>query len=425
VNEQNITCPKCGEEIKLTESLAAPLVEVVRAQYEKKLKEQDRAISEREAAVKRSAEEVERKTESLDAQIAERVQVQVKAERRLIAAAEAKKAREVLQDQIDEKTRTMDAQNERIENLQGKLKTAQAAEADLLRKKRELDDAKRELALKIERGIQDGLDEVRSKTIAETQQKIELELKDRDHKISELTSQIGDLKRRAEQGSQQEQGEVLELLLEKKLQARFPLDIIEPVGKGEPGADILQHVRDDNGQTCGKLLWETKRTKNWQDGWLSKLRGDQRAAGADMAVIVSRALPKEVIHFEHVDGIWVSSIACALPIAVALREALIQVALSRRAGEGQETKVQQVYAYLTGPRFRHHVEAIVEKFTDMQSDLETERRVTTRQWAKREEQIRLVLEATAGMYGDLQGIAGKSLEEIDALGAGLLLAEGN
>jgi hypothetical protein len=425
VNEQNITCPKCGEEIKLTESLAAPLVEVVRAQYEKKLKEQDRAISEREAAVKRSAEEVERKTESLDAQIAERVQVQVKAERRSIAAAEAKKAREVLQDQIDEKTRTMDAQNERIENLQGKLKTAQAAEADLLRKKRELDDAKRELALKIERGIQDGLDEVRSKTIAETQQKIELELKDRDHKISELTSQIGDLKRRAEQGSQQEQGEVLELLLEKKLQARFPLDIIEPVGKGEPGADILQHVRDDNGQTCGKLLWETKRTKNWQDGWLSKLRGDQRAAGADMAVIVSRALPKEVIHFEHVDGIWVSSIACALPIAVALREALIQVALSRRAGEGQETKVQQVYAYLTGPRFRHHVEAIVEKFTDMQSDLETERRVTTRQWAKREEQIRLVLEATAGMYGDLQGIAGKSLEEIDALGAGLLLAEGN
>jgi hypothetical protein len=221
VNEQNITCPKCGEEIKLTESLAAPLVEVVRAQYEKKLKEQDKAISEREAAVKRSAEELERKTESLDAQITERVQVQLKVERRSIAAAEAKKAREVLQDQIDEQARTMDAQNERIESLQEKLKTAQAAEADLLRKKRELDDAKRELALKIERGIQDGLDEVRSKTIAETQQTIELELKDRDHKISELTSQIGDLKRRAEQGSQQEQGEVLELMLEQKLRLVF------------------------------------------------------------------------------------------------------------------------------------------------------------------------------------------------------------
>jgi hypothetical protein len=423
MNEQSITCPKCGAEIKLTESLAAPLVETVRAQYEGKLKEQGQALSEREAVVKRRSEELERKTESLDAQITERVQVQLKVERRSIAAAEAKKAREVLQDHIDEQARTVEAQNEHIESLQEKLKAAQAAEADLLRKKRELDDAKRELALKIERGIQDGLDEVRSKTIAETQQTIELELRDRDHKISELTSQIGDLKRRAEQGSQQKQGEVLELMLEQKLRTRFPLDIIETVGRGEPGADILQHVHDDGGQTCGKILWESKRTKNWQDSWLGKLRGDQRAAGADMAVIVSRALPKEVTHFEHVDGIWVCSIACTLPIAVALREALIQLAFARRPSEGQETKVQHVYAYLTGPRFRQHVEAIVDKFTDMQSDLEAERRVITRQWAKRDEQIRLVLEATAGMYGDLQGIAGRGLEEIEALGPGLLLTE--
>ena len=142
-----------------------------------------------------------------------------------------------------------------------------------------------------------------------------------------------------------------------------------------------------------------------------------------MAVIVSRALPKEVTHVEQVDGVWVSSIACAVPIAVALREALMQTAFARRASEGQETKVQQVYVCLTGPRFRQRVEAIVEKFTDMQGDLETERRVTTKQWAKREEQIRLVLEATAGMYGDLQGIAGRSLEEIEALEPWLLLTE--
>jgi hypothetical protein len=425
VNEQNITCPKCGVQIKLTESLAAPLVEAVRVQYEKKLKEQDKAIGEREAAVRRDAEELERKAESLDAQITERVQVQLKVERRSIAAAEAKKAREVLQDQMGEQARTMDEQNERIESLQEKLKTAQAAEADLLKKKRELDDAKRELVLKIERGIQDGLDEVRKTAALEAEQKLELRLKDRDHKIAELTNQIGDLKRKADQGSQQEQGEVLELLLEQKLRARFPLDIIDPVEKGESGADILQHVRDDSGQVCGTILWESKRTKNWQDSWLVKLRTDQRAAEADLAVIVSRALPKEVTHFEHVDDIWVSSIACALPVAVALREALIQVAFARRSGEGQETKMQKVYAYLTGPRFRQHVEAIVEKFTDMQEDLEKERKVITKQWSKREEQIRLVLEATTGMYGDLQGIAGKSLEEIDALGAGLLLAEGN
>lgn len=420
MNEVRLNCPKCGEEIKLTESLAAPLLAAVRADYEKRLHLQSKEIAGRELTITRRAEELERKTQSLDSQIAEQVQSQLKAERRSIAAAEAKKARQLVQDEMIEQTRTMEQQNERIENLQEKLKTAQAAEANLLRKQRELDDAKRELALEVERRIQEGLDEVRRKATNEAEQKIELQLKDRDHEIAELTGQIGDLKRKADQGSQQEQGEVLELLLEGKLRARFPLDTIEPVARGESGADILQHVRDDSGRTCGTVLWESKRTKNWQDSWLAKLRKDQRAAGADLAVIVSQALPKEVTLFEHVDGIWVASIACALPIAVALREALIQVAFVRRAGEGQETKVQQVYAYLTGPRFRQRVETIVEKFADMQDDLNRERRVLTKQWSKREEQIRLVLEATAGMYGDLQGIAGRSLQEIEAFEASML-----
>ena len=421
MNEPSITCPKCGEEIRLTESLAAPMVAAVRAQYEMKLKDQNAAIGEREAAVKLRSEELDRKSKSMDAQVAQQVQNQLGAERRLIAATEAQKARELLQEEMNEQRRTMAQQDERIEMLQGKLKIAQSAEADLLRKQRELDDAKRELALRIEQGIQEGLEDVRKKAGAEALQKTELQLRDRDHKIAELTTQIGDLKRKADQGSQQEQGEVLELLLEQKLRARFPLDTIEPVAKGESGADVLQHVHDDSGQSCGMILWESKRTKNWQDSWLAKLRTDQRAAGADLAVIVSRALPKEVAHFEQIDGIWVCSIACILPIAVALRDALIQIAFARRAGEGQETKVQQVYAYLIGPRFRQRVATIVEKFTEMQGDLDRERKVISKQWAKREGQIRLVLEATAGMYGDLQGIAGKSLEEIEALEPELLL----
>lgn len=300
---------------------------------------------------------------------------------------------------------------------------AQAAQAELLKKERELEDAKREIALTIERGIQDGLDDVRNKAASEAEQQVELKLKDRDHKIEELTKQIGDLKRRADQGSEQGQGETLELLIEHRLRTRFPFDVFEPVEKGEPGADILQHVRDESGQVCGKILWESKRTKNWQEAWLQKLRADQRAAGADLAVIVSQALPKDVSHFDHVDGIWVSNVACTLPIATALRQAVIELAFARRAGDGQQTKVQQVYSYLTGPRFRQRVDTIVEKFTDMQDDLDKERKVITKQWAKREAQIRMVLDATAGMYGDLQGIAGKSLTEIEALGPGLLLAD--
>ncbi len=422
-NERSITCPKCGEEIKLTESLAAPLVASVRAQDEKKLKAQSKEIEEREVALNKRSADLDRKKKSIEADIAEQVQAQLKAERKSIAAAEAKKARGQVQEEFERQAQDLEEQRKRIENLQGKLKTAQDAEAGHLKKERELEDAKREFALSVQKGIQAGLEDARIKAKLETEERLALDLKDRDYKIEQLTKQITDLKQKADQGSQQTQGEVLELLLEDQLRARFPLDIIEPIGKGESGADVLQHVRDDGGQICGKILWESKRTKNWQDPWLAKLRGDQRDAGADLAVIASVALPKEVTHFDHIDGIWVSSLSCVLPVTAALRQALVQLAFARRAGEGQETKVQQVYAYLTGPRFRQRVETIVEKFTDMQEDFEKERRVITKQWAKREEQIRMVLDATAGMYGDLQGIAGKSLAEIEALGPGLLLAD--
>src|SRR5690606_1121714 len=159
-----------------------------------------------------------------------------------------------------------------------------------------------------------------------------------------------------------------------------------------------------SGQPCGTILWESKRTKNWSDGWLTKLRGDMRSAGAGVAVVASHVLPKVTETFNLIDGGWVTSFKCAVPVGVALRDTLIELAATRIAGEGQQTKMEMVYQYLTGPRFRHRVQAIVEKFSDMQDDLDKERRTMTRLWAKREEQIRGVIETTAGMYGDLQGI---------------------
>jgi hypothetical protein len=167
-------------------------------------------------------------------------------------------------------------------------------------------------------------------------------------------------------------------------------------------------------------LWEVKRTQNWTDGWLAKLRADLRAAGADVAMIVSHVLPKDIHSFDFRDGVWITSPRCAIPLAVALRELLIAVSAARVAGEGQMTKMEMMYGYLTGPGFRHRIEAIVEQFTEMQSDLERERRAITKMWSKREQQIRSVLESTAGMYGDLQGIAGQSIKEIEGLSVELL-----
>ena len=193
------------------------------------------------------------------------------------------------------------------------------------------------------------------------------------------------------------------------------------MGKGKFGGDILQHVRDHKGQLCGKILWESKRTTAWSDRWLPKLKKDQRNAHAELAVIVSQTMPKDIVLFEQLDGVWVSSLSCILPVASALRISLIELANARRSSEGQATKAQQMYSYLTGPRFKHRVESIAEKFTELRKDLDGERKWMTKQWAKRDRELTTVLEATSGMYGDLQGIAGRSLQDIDALERPMLL----
>jgi len=261
---------------------------------------------------------------------------------------------------------------------------------------------------------------VRDKAKLEAEDGLKLKVLEKEEQIASMQRQIEELRRKAEQGSQQLQGEVQELELESLLRTKFMRDTIDPVPKGEFGGDVLHRVIGPLGQHCGTILWESKRTKNWSDGWLPKLRDDQRAAKAEIALLVTQVLPKGVEAFDYIDGVWVTESRCAIPVAIALRQSLIELASARQAGEGQLTKMELVYQYLTGPRFRHRVEAIVEKFEDMQADLERERKTMTRLWAKREEQIKGVIETTVGMYGDLQGIAGRTMQEIEGLETRLL-----
>jgi len=278
-----------------------------------------------------------------------------------------------------------------------------------------LDDAKRELELTVEKRVQDSLSEVRNQAKIQAEEEQKFKVMEKEQTIAAMQKQIEDLKRRAEQGSQQLQGEVQELELENLLRVKFPFDNIEPVSKGEFGGDVIQRVFSQQGQTSGTILWESKRTKNWSDGWLTKLREDQRTAKAEIAVIVSQVLPKDIESFDIVDGVWVTHPRAAIPVATILRQTLLQVSMARQSSEGQQTKTEMVYQYLTGPRFKQRVEAIVEAFSSMQEDLDRERKAIMKQWAKREEQIERVMNATVGMYGDLQGIAGKSLQEIEGL----------
>jgi hypothetical protein len=410
--EPTITCPKCGGEIKLTESLAAPLVEATKRQFEAQLAAKEQAIAARETELRAGKQALTEAQASLETQVAERVS----AERTRIAQDEAKKARLLIEGDMKGKDDELATLKEVLQQREAKLGEAQKAQAELIRKERELDDARREVDLTVEKKVQESLGTVRDKAKREAEEGLQLKVREKEEQISSMQRQIEDLKRKAEQGSQQLQGEAQELHLEEVLKAKFPRDTFEPVGKGEFGGDLVHRVFNNAGQPCGTILWETKRTRNWSDGWLPKLRGDQRTAKADVALIVSHALPKGMSDsFNLIDGVWVTEPACALPVAVALRESLIALAGSRQSLDGQQTKAEMVYQYLTGPRFRHRVEAIVEKFTEMQGDLERERKAMTRIWAKRAEQLRGVIESTAGMYGDLEGIAGKSLGEIEGL----------
>jgi hypothetical protein len=421
--DPTVTCPQCKAEIKLTESLAAPLVEATRRQYEQMLADRESQFARRDAELRSQQAALAKQREEFEETLA----AKLKTEREAIAAEEARKARQLLTADLDGKTKQLAELEQVLKERDEKLAQAQAAQADLLRKARELDDARRELELTVEKQVQNQLDAVRQKASLAAQEEYKLKLAERDHLVATLQKQMEEMQRRAEQGSQQLQGEVQELALEQLLRREFPLDAILPVPKGQHGGDVVHQVFGTTGNLCGTILWESKRAKNWSDGWLPKLRDDQRAAKAELAVLVTQVLPKDKDHadqprgeFALVDGVWVVAWTCAVPVAVALRYFLLENAAARTASAGQLTKMERMYQYLTGPQFRHRVEAIVEKFSDMHQDLEKERKTLTRLWAKREQQIRGVVEATAGMYGDLQGIAGQSIPEIDGLDLKLL-----
>lgn len=411
LNEPTISCPSCKTEIKLNESLAAPLIAATREDYERRLAQSNASMAAREEELKREQAAIDAAKDDIGNQVAE----QIKLERAAIAVEEARKAKLLLSVDLENRDNKLAELEATLKARDEKLAEAQQQQAEFLKQQRALADEKREMALTIERKIQEGLDAVRIKARMEVEDGLKMKVAEKEEQIAGMQRQIEELKRRAEQGSQQLQGEVLELQLESVIASRFPMDIIEPVAKGEFGGDVLHRVVGPAGQSCGAILWESKRTKNWSQGWLGKLRADQRAAKADIALMISEALPSGVETFDLVDGVYVAHPKYAIPIAIMLRQSLIELANSRLAQDGQATKMEQVYSYLTGARFRHRVEAIVEKFSDMQDDLAKERKATTRLWAKREAQIQGVIESTVGMYGDLQGIAGKVMQEIEGL----------
>jgi hypothetical protein len=411
MTEPRIICPKCKTSMKLTESLAAPLIEKARKQVKQQLAEREQEFAKREANLRTSQKAITQARQAIDTKVAKTLQV----ERTMIAESEAIKARLALGSEIEQRDELLTQLQNSLAANNAKLAEAQQAHAEVIRKGRELDDARREVELSIQKRVQESLSTVRDQARAEVEDGLKAKVSEREAQIAGMQRQIEELSRKADQGSQQLQGEAFEIELETSLRDKFPGDTIEAVPKGQRGGDIVQRVRNEAGRICGTMLWEAKSTKFWSKKWLEKLRGDLHSANAEIGLIVSNVLPMGLETFDRLDNVWVTKQRFAIPLAMALRQSLIEVSASRQAVRGQQNKMEMVYQYLTGPRFRNRIDVIVEKFTDMQSDLNRERKAMVRIWAKREEQLKSVLDSSAGLYGDLQGIAGRGLPEIEIL----------
>jgi hypothetical protein len=298
----------------------------------------------------------------------------------------------------------MTALKEELETQAKDLEQARETELALRKRERDLEHQQQDLELTVARK----LDDERNTIIAETQTRAaeghRLKDAEKERQLTDMRRQIEDLKRKAEQGSQQLQGEAGEDQLETMLRAGFPCDDIAPVAQGIRGADLHQTVLDARGSKCGAILWECKNAKNWSDGWIAKLKDDQRTVRADAVILVTTSLPKGCTRFTILDGVVVTDFTCAAAVAGLIRTHLLQLAQTRSADVNKDQKLELLYRYLSGIEFRQRVEAIVEAFERMREDLDQERRAAERQWAKRTKQIESVTFNISGMYGDLQGL---------------------
>ena len=416
---ETITCPKCQTEIPLSDAfkheIEAGILADERARHQRELdqavksaeaaatKKADQEAARREASFRAEAEDERKRSASLLTQL-EEMTTELRAMRRKDEERELA-YKQQLADQED-----------RI-----RAEARKAAEADyalqLQQRDREIALA-REEAAKHERSLNDQIaaaeDRARSEARKNADDEYALKLREKEKQLADAMQKVKEAEAKMQQGSQQGQGEVFELVVEEMLRDRFRDDEIREIKKGQHGADTLQKVIDPKGRHCGMILWESKDAK-WSEGWLAKLRADQREAKAEIAVLVATNPPADIETFLYRDGVWVVRWRYARDLASLLRHSLIAVATERANQVGKEEKMEMLHAYLISTEFHHRVQAIVEGFSCLLNDVEREKRWFETKWARQEKELRKIIDGTQGMYGDLQAVTGRSLPAIPAL----------
>ena len=394
ISNQEVQCPKCMELISIDDVLMRQLEEQIKKKYEIEQKANAQALTVKLDTLHREKAELEEKNKNIDSIISDKVTDKLKFEKIKLS----KDIRAEVEKEESLKTLFLE---EQLKNKDEKLEQARKNEIELRKEKDRLKEEKQTFELEKMRQIEEakkGLKEEAEKKAAESQRYI---MAEKDKTISDATKKIKDLMRQVEQGSQQTQGEVLELELEGLLKVEFPHDEVLPVPTGVAGADIIQKVFDRTGRLCGQIVWKIKKTKAWSEKWIQKLKDDQRAIKADLAVIVSAVLPENVKGFVLRDGVWICDIKLIIPLATVLRKILESITREKALSVGKNESMEELHNYLTGVEFKQRVEAIIEVFVSMDAGLKRERMAYEKIWAGREKQIKKVLNNIGGMYGDL------------------------
>jgi hypothetical protein len=377
-----IKCPKCGNSITLNEIMSDELSAKVEMEKESLRQEITNWKKQREEEFRKEIKQAE---DTVKAKASEDMQQRL----------------QLLEEEAKRKT-------EQLSMLQKK-------ELDMLRMQNDMERKLKDFDIEKEKYVLEKTREIEEAAIRKESLLFDLKLKEKELQMESMKKTIDDLKRKSEQGSMQVQGEAQELLLEETLKEHFPSDLIEEVGKGAEGADCIQVIRTSQGKECGKIIYESKRTKSWSNGWIEKLKTDMRSRGADVAVLVTQAFPKDMSRFGEKEGVWICNFNEVTGVSHLLRMGIMRVHESHKAQENKGDKMQMLYDYLTGVEFRGQVEAIAEGFLSMKKGILRERMQMEKLWKEREKQLEKVLINTTGLYGSVKGIAGASLGDIPAL----------
>ncbi len=406
--QSTINCPNCSTQIDVNQILYHQLEDEMKKKFSSEVAEHRKKYKDAISQLRSKEAAFQEQEESFNDKVNKQVQLQLTTERQQLSESIKEKVLEAQSEQMSLMQNELDEKSEQVKDLN-------RSKAEIEKLKRDNGEIEERAKLEAQKALTQQLETEREKIQKVVHGQNELKIKEKEKQLEDLRNKLEDARRKAEQGSQQTQGEVQELAIEEWLSNQFPFDSIDEIKKGIKGADCIQIVNTREIQNCGTIYYESKRTKEFQKSWIEKFKADIRDKGADLGVLVTEVLPKDLERMGMVDGVWICTYEEFKALSFILREHIIKLSHSMQLQENKSDKMSILYTYLTSTEFRMQIEAIVEGFTQMQSDLDSEKRALGRIWKQREKQISKVLDNTVGMYGSIRGIAGNSIGSIEVL----------